>query len=295
MIRVRDFRRYSIVALLLLCLGCSPEYTTYKGNTYIMFANQSHTLPIMDSEEWFEIPISATKSSDRDRTIGVEVVASQSSAIEDREFVIESNTLTIAAGELTTAVRIRGISEAIPVNSNLTIKLRLVLDEECVWEEYGTETTVTLQRCCPMDINAFTGYAVLTSTWCMQYMNTDSRLVRTSLDPEGENRIVIEDMYYEGYDIALTLSNDDPLNPVATMGEAQVAGLTGEAFGTIYGNGKLMMTEPTGYTSYYSSCEGFAVLYALLYVDSVGTVGTYVNIIEWISDEEAERIMREGF
>lgn len=295
MIIVKNIKRYGIVALMILCLGCRPEYTTYQGDTYIMFSSESHTLPIMDSEEWFEIPISATRAVSSDLTIGVEVVANESSAIEDREFVIESDTVTIPAGELTTAVRIKGISEAIPVNSNLTIKLRLVLDQENVWEEYGTDTTVTLQRCCPMDINAFTGYAVLTSTWCMQYMNTDSRLVRTSLDPESQNRIIIEDMYYEGYDIALTLNDDDPLNPIATMGEEQVVGATGEAFGTIYGNGKLMMTEPAGYTSYYSTCEGFVVLYSLIYVDGVGSVGTYVNIIEWISDDEAERIMREGF
>lgn len=280
---------------MLLCLGCSTEYTTYEGETYIMFSKESHTLPIIDSEEWFEIPISATKASSSNRTIGVEVVASESSAIEDRDFVIESNTLTIPAGKLTTSLRIKGISEALPINSKLSVKLRLVLDDALVWEDYGTDTTVTLQRCCPMDINAFTGYAVVTSTWCMQYMNTDSRLVRTSLDSEAENRIIIEDMYYEGYDIALNLSNDDPLNPIATMGEAQAVGATGEAFGTIYGNGKLMMTEPTGYTSYYSSCEGFVVLYSLIYVDGVGSVGTYVNIIEWISDDEAERIMREGF
>ncbi|MBO7235120.1 MAG: DUF4984 domain-containing protein, partial [Alistipes sp.] len=70
---------------------------------------------------------------------------------------------------------------------------------------------------------------------------------------------------------------------------------TGEAFGTIYGNGKLMMMEPTGYSSYYGTCERFMVLYTMMYVDGVGTVGTYVNIFEWISDEEAERIKREGF
>jgi hypothetical protein len=32
-----------------------------------------------------------------------------------------------------------------------------------------------------------------------------------------------------------------------------------------------------------------------MYVEEVGTVGSYVNILEWISDDEAERIMREGF
>jgi hypothetical protein len=37
------------------------------------------------------------------------------------------------------------------------------------------------------------------------------------------------------------------------------------------------------------------VLYTMMYVDNVGIVGVFASIFEWISDEEAERIMREGF
>jgi hypothetical protein len=39
----------------------------------------------------------------------------------------------------------------------------------------------------------------------------------------------------------------------------------------------------------------FLMQYVTLFVEEVGTVGTYLNIFEWISDDEAERIMREGF
>ena len=102
-------------------------------------------------------------------------------------------------------------------------------------------------------------------------------------------------MFYEGYDIKISLDDSDPLAPRVIVPEEQVLGSTGEAFGTIYGNGKLMMSEPSGYTSYYGTCENFMVLYSMMYVDNVGTVGTFVNIFEWISKEEAERIMREGF
>ena len=102
-------------------------------------------------------------------------------------------------------------------------------------------------------------------------------------------------MFYKGYDISITLNNDNRLEPLIEMPEEQVVGSTGEAFGTIYGNGKLMMTQTIGASSYYSSCEGFLLLYVTMYVDGVGTVGTYANVLEWISDEEAERIMREGF
>ena len=285
---------YGGIALLSLLAGCQAEKTTYEGPDYILFSADSHTLGILDSEEWFEIPISATRTANEERTIGVEVVASESSAIEGLHYILESNTLTIPKGELTTAVRIKGLAENIDINSMLSIKLRLVIDPELVWDAYGIESEVLLQKCCPFDINNFTGYAKITSTWTMQYMNAEARLVRTERDPEDKSAIIVKDMFYDGYDIRLRLNSDDRLNPTVELAE-QVLGTTGEAFGTIYGNGKLMMAEPTGYTSYYGTCENFLVLYSMMYVDGVGVVGTYVNIFEWISDLEAERIMREGF
>lgn len=286
----------SLVALLaaIFTLGCQSENNTYKGPNYILFSAESYTFGVIDNEEWLEVPISATRTANHDRYIGVEVVASKSSAIEDLHYTLESTTLCIPEGKLTTSLRIRGIADNISVGSNPTITLRLVLNEEDVWEEYGTECCVELQRCCKFNINNFEGYAVLTSTWCMQYMNTESRLVHTHSESENDV-VVIEDMFYEDYDIRIKLEKEDRLNPLAGLDGEQVVGSTGEAFGTIYGDGKLLITEAMGTTSYYSMCEGFVLLYTTMYVDGVGTVGTYVNILEWISDDEAERIMREGF
>jgi hypothetical protein len=144
-------------------------------------------------------------------------------------------------------------------------------------------------------MNNFIGWAKVTSTWSMQYMNSDACLVETVLGKDKKS-IIIKDMFYEGYDIKVSLDNSNRLEPRATLKPTeQVLGSTGEAFGTIYGNGKLMMMEPMGYTSYYGTCEKFMVLYTTMYVDNVGTVGTYVNIIEWITEEEAERLKRESF
>lgn len=280
--------------LLTALVGCEAERPTYDGKNYIMFSAERHDLGIIDSEEWFEIPITATRTADHDRNVGVEIIAARSSAIYGMHYTIESTTVTIPAGELTAMLRIKGYPEAISVSDNIGITLNLVLNEEDVWEEYGTETEVYLHRCCPLDINAFTGYAVLTSTWTMQYMNVESLLVKTHLDETTPNTIVVESMYYAGYDIRITFKNENRLEPLIEMPEPQVVGSTGEAFGTIYGNGKLMMTQPADSGSYYSPCEGFLLQYVTLYVEEVGTVGTYANILEWISDDEAERIMREG-
>lgn len=282
-------------ALLLTSLvGCEPERPTYDGPNYIMFSAERHDLGILDSEEWFEIPITATRTADHDRNVGVEIIAARSSAIYGMHYTIEATTVTIPKGELTAMLRIKGYPEAISVTDNLGITLNLVIDEEDVWDEYGTETEVYLHKCCPLDMNTFTGYAVLTSTWTMQYMNVESLLVKTRLDETTPNTIVVESMYYDGYDIRITFKNDNRLEPLIEMPEAQVAGSTGEAFGTIYGNGKLMMMQPADSGSYYSPCEGFMLQYVTMYVENVGTVGTYANILEWISDEEAERILREG-
>ena len=177
----------------------------------------------------------------------------------------------------------------------LGITLNLVIEEDEVSEEHGTETEIYLHKCCPLDMNAFTGYAVLTSTWTMEFMNAESVLVKTPLDETTPNTIVVESMYYEGYDIRLTLNADNRLEPLVEMPKAQVAGSTGEAFGTIYGNGKLMMEQSEESASYYSPCEGFVLQYVTMYVEEVGTVGTFAHVLEWISDDEAERIMREGF
>ena len=296
--------RYTILKSLLVTfgallaitiVGCEPERPTYEGPNYIMFSAERHDLGIMDSEEWFEIPIAATRTAEHDRNVGVEVLAARSSAIYGKHYAIESSTVTIPTGELVAKVRIKGFPDTIGVSDSLGVTLRLVINKEDEWEDYNTETEIYLHKCCPLDMNAFTGYAVLTSTWTMQYMNVESLLVKTHLDEELPNTVVVEDMYYEGYDIRITFKNENRLEPLVEMPEAQVVGSTGEAFGTIYGNGKLMMTQPVDSGSYYSPCEGFLLQYVTLYVEEVGTVGTYANIIEWISDDEAERIMREGF
>lgn len=289
-----NIKHIAIIAIALSLFACKSEYATYNGPDYIMFSEENYDLGVLSDEEWFEIPVSATRKSDSDRRIGVEVVAERSNAINGLHYTLESNTLIIPRGELTTSLRIKGCPDNIAVTDSLGIALRLVIDKENVWEEYGIESNLRLHKCCPVDLDLFTGYAKLTSTWIMQYMGSDARLVRTERDANDENVIVIKDMYYEGYDVRLSLLNNDRLNPAVEM-EEHTIGTTGEAFGTIYGNGKLQMMAPMGYTSYYSPCEMFLLQYVTMFVDNVGTVGTYVNILEWISDDEAERIMREGF
>ena len=119
-----------VFALLLALIGCDEERTTYTGPNYIMFSDTLYVLPVQDNVEYFDIPVSATRTSSKDRTLAVEVIDKKSNAIEGIHYTLESNTSTIKAGELATNVRVRGIYDNISVSDSLGLALRLVIEEE---------------------------------------------------------------------------------------------------------------------------------------------------------------------
>ncbi len=266
---------------------------------YIQFSDTLYVLPVVDDVEYHNVPVVATKVCDYDRTVAVEIVDAGSNAIEGKHYSLESNTITIKAGELVGNVRVRGYHNNIDVYDSLGFKLNLIVPEELQWDMYGTEANVLLQKACNFDINAFAGYCVLTSTYIMNYMtDIDKRLVKSEICQDEENTIILRDYFFDGYDARITFKADDILNPLIEM-EDQAFGPTSDAFGTIYGDGLIRMYQPTAFTSYYSSCEKFIFQYMTLYVPGMAegqnTVGTFVNAVEWISDDEAEKLKREGY
>ncbi len=68
-------------------------------------------------------------------------------------------------------------------------------------------------------------------------------------------------------------------------------------FGIIRGDNKILTESAQNYVSYYSACENFAALWSHMYVENLGTpvgsVGNFYTILEWVSDEEADRLQRE--
>ena len=294
----------TIVSLVMLVgfTSCQEERVVYSGSQYIMFADTLSVLGVEESEEYADIYISSTKAMDEDRTLAVEVIEQESSAIEGVHYTIESNTVVIKAGELCTSVRIRGHYENLAIDENLPeIKLRLISPEDTHWDLYenkGLETKVMLQKVCPFDINAFTGYAMITSTYLYNYVGGYNRLIKTEVDPTEENTIIMRDFYYDGYDVKLRFTTDDPLNPLLEMDDQPLV-TTGEAFGTKYGDGMLHIYQPSNYVSYYSSCEKFIYQYITLWVPGMAagtnTVGTFIQAIEWISDDEARVLQSQGY
>ena len=102
-----------IVALITLAVGfwgCNDlSRTTYSGSDYVMFSDTLSMYPVQDSEKWFEIPVVATNICDYDRSFGVEVDDKASNAIEKKQYVVESNTVTIKAGERVAKFRMKRI------------------------------------------------------------------------------------------------------------------------------------------------------------------------------------------
>ena len=165
---------------------------------------------------------------------------------------------------------------------------------------YGTEAKVVLRKVCPFDINDFTGHCKVTSSYFGEFMNdVDLRLITSEVVEGEENTIVLRGYYYDGYDIKIKFTRNKVLDPLIEM-KQQLCASTGEAFGTIHGNGKLLMSQPTQYVSYYSTCEKFIFQYTTLSVDNkdgslYGVVGTFGNIIEWISEAEWEKLKEQGY
>lgn len=286
------------IAFVAGITGCNDENLAKSTPDCVLFSDTLYVLPVADDVEYHNIPVVATKACDYDRTVAVEIIDAGSNAIEGRHYSLESNTITIKAGELVANVRVRGYHKNINVSDSIGFKLNLIIPEELQWDMYGTEANVLLQKACKFDINAFAGYCVLTSSYIMSYMNVDKRLVKSEVCPEEENTIILKDYFFDGYDVKVRFKTDDILNPFIEM-EDQAFGPTSDAFGTLYGDGLLRMYQPTAYTSYFSSCEKFIFQYMTLYVpgmeEEYNTVGTFVNAVEWISDDEAKKLMREGY
>ena len=291
-----------MVASLVMLAGltsCEEQRTVYDGPLYIMFADTLSVLGVENSEEVFDIHIAATQASDKDRTLAVEVVDKESSAIEGVHYTLESNTVVIKAGELATSVRVRAIYDNLTIDEDPTLVLRLITDDDLQWSLYeGNETKVILRKICPFDINAFTGYAVVTSTFLMDYSIKDMRLITTEVDPEDSTAVILHDYFYEGYDMKVRFTTEDMLNPLIEMDDQTMA-TTGEAFGTIYGDGMLHAYQPSSLVSYYSSCEKFIFQYMTVWVpgmaEGTNTVGTFINAVEWISDDEARILKNQGY
>ena len=300
----------SIVAVASF-VACNEQYPTYEGKEYLMFAEEMTTNMVLADGTPFKVEVSSTVARDFDRTFAVEIIDKGSNAIEGYHYRLGSNTITIPAGKLSTNVEVYGNYENIEPADSLGFTLKLVMNEKLKWDLYpkSDETKVVMYKSCPFDINEWGGteqepkYCLLTSLYLYSYPgpNTDySRLVRCYKHKSLENTIVMDDLFYNGYDVQLTFDTSNPAQPILKMPSEQVIGSEFTVFGIQYGDGKILATHSprADQLSTYNACQKFAQLWVLAYVNdfstSVGYIGYFYNILEWVSQEEAEEIMREG-
>lgn len=297
---MKHILRYIAIPLLaVLSAACQERYVTYDDAEYVMFADTMATYPVQKDVEYFSIPVVSTVVRDYDRTFGVEVIDKGSNAIENHHYRLQSNTVTIKAGETRTDVLVHGFYDNIEATDSIGFTLQLVMNDKLEMPLYGRQAKAVLMKSCPFDINSFTGYCVLTSMFLYDYSITRSyqRLVYTEKHPTEENMIICRNWINDGYDVTMRFNTADPMKPFVTMDPDQVASDEGSFFGTAHGDDKILVTNSALYDSVFYPCGSYLYLWVEVYVENlgvpVGTVGHFYNIMEWISDEEAERLMRE--
>ena len=297
--QIIKYMTFAFLAAAAFC-GCKERYVTYSDAEYVMFADTLATYPVQKDVEYFSIPVVSTVIVDYDRTYGVEIIDKGSNAIENLHYRLQSNTITIKAGENRADVMVHGCYDNIEATDSLGFTLQLVMDEKYVMPLYGKQTKAVLMKSCPFDVNDFTGYCVLTSMFLYNYNSTGSyqRLVYTEKHPTEPNMIICRNWINDGYDVTMTFNASDPMKPFVTMDADQVASDEGSFFGISYGDDKLLVTNSSLYDSIFYPCGRYLYIWTEMYVENlgvpVGTVGHFYNIMEWVSDEEGERLKNEG-
>ena len=127
--------------------------------------------------------------------------------------------------------------------------------------------------------------------------------LRTATDIKAEyvkDEFDINDLRPEHYFDCTLTDTADPAKPMLKMQNDQVIGDEWSVFGYQYGDGKILAVHSpmADQPSTFNSCQKFAQLWVLMYVKdfstTIGYMGYFYNILEWVSEEEAEEMMREG-
>lgn len=304
MISMKNIYLFLVATIATSMLAsCAEEYVTYSDAEYVMFSETQSMNMILADDEYFGVAVASTVACDYDRTFGVEIVDKGSNAIEGKHYRLLSNSVTIPAGELATEVKIQGLYENIEPTDSLGFVLRLVMPEKLKWSLYedSDQTKVVMYKSCPFVRENFTGWCVVTSLLLRDYPGDNTsyqRLIRTEAHPTEKNTVILRSCFYDGYDLTIRFHPEDAANPLVTMDKDQVLSDEASVFGQILGDNHILTTHSFYYPSYFNSCQRFVELWNHVYVENlgetIGTVGHYYNILEWISDEEAERLQKEG-
>ena len=288
--------------------GCHERYVTYSDAEYVMFADTMAIYPVQTKggkdkdgnivDSTFTIPVVSTVIKDYDRTFGVEILDKGSNAIEKKHYHLESNTITIKAGQNRADVLVYGHYSNIEDVDSLGFELSLVMNENLEMPMWGKTTKAVMMKSCPFNIEDFTGYCILSSMFLYNYSITGEyqRLIKT--EKVDDNTILCKNWIADGYDVLIKFDATDPMKPFVTIPSDQVACDEGSSFGIAYGDDRVLVEHSPLAESVFYPCGKYLYLWAHMYVEDigvpVGTVGHFYHVMEWISDEEGKRLEREG-
>ena len=295
----------AIAAAAVLLFGSCDSQKELAGNNsysdaeYIMFADTMAVYAVQQDNGWFKVPVVSTVTRDYDRTIGVEIIDRGSNAIERRHYNLRSNTLTIKAGETRADVEVQGVYQNIEASDSLGFVLGLVIPDQKQMPLYPNSTKVVMQKVCPYELQNFTGYCMVTSLFLYYYSpyGVYQRLCRTEAHPTEPDTVILHDFLYDGYDITIKFDPSEPLEMTVEMDEDQMLVDEFTAFGIARGDNKVLCSTTPVYPSYFNTCENYVELMLRVYVQNmgepVGEVGIFYNVLEWVSNEEGERLKNE--
>ena len=288
------------LSAVIALASCSEDSHVYSDAEYIMFADTMSVNVVLQGSETFSVPVVSTVTCDYDRTFGVEIVDSGSTAIEGRDYTISSNMLTIKAGENRADVIVSANLDNLPEMDTLQFNLRLVAPESVKWDLYGDQTKVRMFKVRPFSIDEFTGWCMVTSSCLLELPGLDNngvqRLIWTEKGPEG-NTVVLTNWLHDGYDVTIKMDPSDPAEPSVTMDPDQVISNEQNVLGQINADDRIYVEESSNAYSYFNTCRNSVILNVRVYLQEFGapfaTLGYYDNQMEWVSDEEADRLVKE--
>lgn len=290
----------AIAAAALSLSSCSEQRQVYEGPSYLMFSDTLTVCPVWnDSDEYCEIPLGCTRASDHDRTYGVEIVQSETNAILGYHYLVDDYTVTIPAGARAASFRIKGIYDNIESGEDsLSVTLRLVSMQDEEWDLYGSTSRVILQKAKRFDLADFTGWAVVSGGFIDSvYPNDPQRLVYTEAVPDEENTVCVKNIFLDGYDINLTFDPSDWQAPSVSIEYGGVVASTQSVLGTPLGDDKVRVMDYMTYPSTFNTLTREATLYSTFFVNGNGggLLGNLQTDIRWITDQEKDDILNNGF
>lgn len=295
--------QYPLIIMLAALIGfqsCNEHYITYDDAEYIMFSDTSSLFMVREDMLSYDVPVVSTVVKNYDRHFAVEILDPSSTAVEGRDYTLDSNNLTIKAGQRVGYIRVNAAFDRLDTEKQLEISMRLVVPDNLISPLYGDCTKLKMQKTNKFNREKFTGWAVVSSMFLYEYSLSRSyqKLIYTEPDPENENGVILRSFLADGYDVKIVFDDDtDPAAPRVITLPGQIVSDEGTIFGMVHGDNHILIeTSPAG-SSYFLGHAAIAVLVQRFYVenigDLVGIVGDFLTEIDWVSDEEADRLKRE--